>query len=266
MVPPVSAKDKLLEIVGDLPAVMEHFDSIKQQHPAVSLGPEIDSVHGGYMDLIGRLTNWRIDNIRESTFCYEPSETLRKPRTMHLIEYCPWKREYTSVEVAELDIIYAVAQLMAQLELLDIVRFASAQTQNDAQDRCSPPPSQTPLVDTHGVQSDPTLILQKAKAYTTAIVESLEYFLEQHTGILAASSTILPVMVVLGFLHKLGDPRVEYIMALVHEYQQRASFRIADMVMECMSARVNSEGEAVRWKRSQGVLMPSDSIGQGVAE
>lgn len=265
MVPPLTAKDKLLEIVGDLPAVMEQFDSLKQQHPSEPRGQKLDSVHARYLDLIGRLTTWRIVNVRESTFYYEHAQTLRKPGTIHLIDCCPWKREYTSVEVAEMDIIYAVVQLMAHLELLDLARFASTQVQNDEQDRLSSP-SSIPFMDARGVQSDPSHVLQKAKAYTTAIVESLEYFLEQHTGILAASSTILPVMVVLGFLHRLGDPRVEYIMALVHEYQQRASFRIADMVMECMSARVSNEGEAVRWKRTECVPLPADSMEQGVAE
>lgn len=266
MVPPLTAKDKLLEIVGDLPAVMEQFDSLKQQHPTEPLGTKFDSVNAGYLDLIGRLTTWRIVNVRESTFCYEHAETLRKPGTIHLIDCCPWKREYTSVEVAEMDIIYAVVQLMAHLELLDIARFASTQAQNNELDWHPPSPSSPPLMDAHVAQNDATHVLQKAKAYTTAIVESLEYFLEQHTGVLAASSTILPVMVVLGFLHRLGDPRVEYIMALVHEYQQRASFRIADMVMECMNARVSNEGEAVRWKRTEGVPMPMDSMEQGVVK
>lgn len=249
MLPAKSVKDELLDIVAEISTVMQRYDRLKATDTARLVASDIESVHAAYLDHIDRLAHWHRTNIPLSIFSYEPSTMLRRKGTEHFVNLCPRKRQYSALKLAELDTIYATVQLMVHLELLDLANFVIAtgtlQTQHHSLLFRAGTLSSRPV---YVAQLDAECALREARSWADTIVESMEYFLEQEVGVLAASSTVLPIIVGVAFLQKLEDPKAAYLMAIICEYQKRSGVRLADLVMEGLGLGIRDEGEAMRWK------------------
>lgn len=239
-------RDTLMIIIAEIPAVMQQYDILKAQAGAQKSTFNLESVRSQYLDLIRRMITWHETCPERESFRNEPSKLWLNTDKENGADFTPHKRCYSSVAVAETEIIWATVQLLLHLELLDLAGTLAWARDNR--------PSEPIQDESQGLAAriDSAQVLREVMNYVDIILQSLEYFLEDEAGVLAASFTVFPAMVAITFLQKMEDPRVDFVLALAEAYQRRTAVRFADLVMEGLNIRVRQEGQTMRWEEIKG--------------
>lgn len=252
--PSSSPKDTLLNIVAEVPSVMQKLDRLKRLPQMLVTAADVDSIRAEYVGMLDRLLEWRAVNLPSTTFHYETSTLAANPRTDISPGLCVRRRQYSSLLHADLEMIQATVQLLIHLDILDLATtFASVLDGKEEEGQAAQP--WTGLVPDEPTnptpQIDPVDTLQQALHHVTAILESLEYSLGPDTGILAASSVAGHMMISVAFLQKIGDPRATFALAAARDYQNRTGMRLGDFVMEGLGLAEEHDGHSMWWKDSR---------------
>lgn len=234
-----TAKDDLMDLIAQLVAIMEQRDQLKAIAAPRSAQAGLQYVQARCRALIDHLTRWHTTTLAGAYF-YEPSSMLEPGENEELSKLSPRRRTYTSVVLAELEVLYSTIQAMTHLELINISK--DLQQRFEAAENESPDQTQERDTEISSEAVDIPAIMQTVRRHIDAVVQSMEYCLHPSSGVLTANMLIFPLMVSMGLMQSWRDPRVEYVMALVRQYQLQSGVRLADLLTEGMRWPAQGKG------------------------
>lgn len=218
-----SAIDDLMIITADIPSFLHSFDCVKDLPSDHVPEQRVGVLHDEIEDIIQRLSRWRVSVASQISYRLEPSKLLYSAPIASLKGIFPQQRQYSSLEAAKMEIVYSSIQLAAHLERLSLATFTSSR-------RIPKDPKQKSA----SAHVDITHVIQDANFHASTILESLEFFMKDQTGILAMTPNLGNIMLVMIFFQIMDDPRAEIVSAMVDAYQARTAVPLASLVREAV--------------------------------
>ncbi|KAK5111344.1 hypothetical protein LTR62_005184 [Meristemomyces frigidus] len=238
-----SPEDSLVDVVARMPDLLTRSDQIQESIQTGTDLRELHNVEQAYIDAIERLDLIHARALKEcftgiASSWEERSAMFDAKKDRRFFAMFKTRLRYSNLARANVEIIYAAAQLIAHSAMLGVYHArtqasGSAKCCGISQGRCTI----DPICNGSGCTDIRKLAFyaENTQKHLATVVRSLEFFLENN--VLAASAATAPTMIAVATMRFSHDLRLDYVMELLKRYQKISGIPLADLVLECSGMR-----------------------------